>query len=65
MPGEERFGHCYRELCEAQVKLQNDFWRVEGYEITGFSLLEQRLYHEHPCGCWSRAKDGSTNSIEA
>lgn len=39
-------------------------WRVDGHEITGYSLREQRGYYRHPCGCWSR-HEGSTNSIEA
>lgn len=51
---------CFREMCAAPERLQNDFWRVEGHEITGYSLREQRLYHQHSCGCWSRAKEGST-----
>lgn len=62
---ETGFGHCYRKMADAPEKLQNDYWRVDGHKITGCSLREQRMYHQHPCGCWSRAKDGSTNSITA
>lgn len=39
-------------------------WLVEGSEITEFSMKQQRGYHRHPCGCWSRWP-GSSNSIDA
>jgi hypothetical protein len=29
-----------------------------------FTYQEQRGYHQHPCGCWSRYP-GSDNSIDA
>lgn len=56
---------CYREMCPAPRVLANGFFEVAGVIINPHSLYDQRLYHKHPCGCWSRAKDGSSNSIEA
>jgi len=57
---------CCRIIVESPQKQQNDYWLVNGSIITGYSLRDQRGYHEHPCGCWSRPKDqGSENSIEA
>lgn len=59
-------GGCLREFAIAPVELNNDWWQVEGKgAITGFSLRDQRGYHQHSCGCWSRSKGGSTNSIDA
>jgi hypothetical protein len=37
---------------------------VGGHWITEFSLLQQRGYKKHECGCWSRW-EGSENSISA
>jgi len=56
---------CYRQMCAQPWPMENDWWIVEGQEITGTSLREQRLYHQHPCGCWSRSKEHGENSIEA
>lgn len=65
---EHRIGdeNCFREaVINPPVKLCNDWWNVEGSDITGYTLREQRLYHQHECGCWSRPKGGgSVNSIE-
>ena len=55
---------CLREMTVTPHPLENDKWEVGGVAITDTSLREQRMYHQHPCGCWSRAKSGSTNSIE-
>lgn len=41
-----------------------DRWCVDGQEITGYTMRDQRGYFQHPCGCWSR-HEGSTNSIDA
>jgi hypothetical protein len=57
-------GRCVRRIVASPEKLQNDFWRVDGQEITGYSMREQRGFYQHPCGCWSRWP-GSKNSIEA
>jgi hypothetical protein len=44
--------------------LGDDRWIVDGQEITGFMLREQRGYHRHICECWSR-HEGSDNSVSA
>lgn len=54
---------CVRLLVDSPAPLANDMWLVDGHSITGFTLREQRGYHQHPCGCWSRSPD-SCNSIE-
>jgi len=60
---------CLREITadepEHLTPHSNDLWRLGCDVITATSLFEQRLYFRHPCGCWSRVKGGSTNSIEA
>lgn len=33
-------------------------------EATLFTYTQQRGYHQHPCGCWSRWP-GSVNSLDA
>lgn len=33
-------------------------------KATLFTYQQQRSYHQHPCGCWSRHPD-SSNSIDA
>lgn len=33
-------------------------------KATLFTYTQQRGYHKHPCGCWSRF-DGDGNSIDA
>ncbi len=59
---------CFREkvlVNPIPVQNTNDRWIVDGHEITGTTLREQRGYHEHPCGNWSRPKDHeSENSIK-
>jgi len=57
---------CVRTMTAAprKVSCEEDRWMVDGHNITGYSMREQRGYHQHPCGCWSRSP-GSTNSIEA
>jgi hypothetical protein len=56
---------CLREItADRPEHLNNQLWRLGCCVITATSLFEQRLYYEHLCGCWSRAKGGSTNSIE-
>ena len=32
-------------------------------KATLFTYIQQRGYHQHPCGCWSRY-DESNNSVE-
>jgi len=39
-----------------------DLWLVDGQLITEYTMREQRGYHRHECGCWSRTA-GSDNSI--
>lgn len=40
-----------------------DRWLVDGVDVSWFTLKEQRGYHQHPCGCWSRSP-GSFNSVD-
>lgn len=39
-----------------------DMWLVDGQLITDYTMRQQRGYHQHECGCWSRSP-GSTNSL--
>jgi len=61
---------CFREpapeapVLSDKTYLGENMWTVHGIQITDYTLKHQRLYHQHECGCWSRSKDGSTNSIE-
>lgn len=57
---------CVRRIVKTpiEVPLAGDRWVVEGHEITGFSMREQRGYHQHPCGCWS-SHGSSDNSVKA
>jgi hypothetical protein len=55
---------CVRLMEESPVKLPDGKWLVHGHAITDFTLRQQRGYHRHTCGCWSRSPE-STNSIEA
>lgn len=57
-------GGCVRFMTKAPVPLPNNWWLLDLEEVTDFTLREQRGYHQHPCGCWSRWP-GSVNSIEA
>lgn len=40
-----------------RVSGENDKWIVDGQVVTGTTLRQQRLYHQHPCGNWSRPRD--------
>jgi hypothetical protein len=40
-----------------------DYWIADGQKVTYYTLIEQRGYYRHPCGCWSRSP-GSVNSVE-
>lgn len=53
---------CVREMTEAPIKTKTGYWFVGGHEITEFTMIQQRGYHQHSCGCWSRSP-GSSNSI--
>lgn len=66
--------NCYREWVrdeDSPIELKegeygSGQYLVGGHVITGFSLFEQRRYHKHENGRWSRPKDhDSTNSITA
>lgn len=62
---------CFRYMTEAPIpagkhpELGCDTWKMpdEDGAITDFTLRQQRGYHQHECGCWSRS-DGSFNSVE-
>lgn len=59
---------CFREVVRGKKprKLmgRDDYWLVDGIAITGTTLREQRMYHRHECGGWSRPKGGgSWNSL--
>jgi len=60
-------GVCFREHVKQKprrVSGSNDRWFVDGHTITGFTLTQQRGYHLHNCGNWSRPKDHeSMNSL--
>lgn len=55
---------CVRYMTEAPAVRPDDRWFVDGHEITDYTLRQQRGYHQHDCGCWSRWP-GSENSISA
>jgi len=57
---------CVRFMVKAPrpVSCADDRWIVDGQNVTGYTLRDQRGYYQHPCGCWSRSP-GSTNSIDA
>ncbi len=56
---------CLRTMTVAPVRvsLSDDTWSVDGHVITGFTLLQQRGYHQHPCGCYSWS-GCSSNSLD-
>ncbi len=58
---------CYREIAKGKclpIPLENGNYIVEGYEVTEYTLLHQRLYAKHECGIWSIPKDhSSVNSL--
>lgn len=40
-------------------------WDIDNYFITEYTLFNQRLYHQHENGLWSRPKSrDSVNSVE-
>ena len=55
---------CVRFMTAAPLPCIDSKWLVEGQKITDFTLRQQRGYHQHECGCWSRSP-GSSNSITA
>ena len=59
---------CYREAARhkpRKISCEKDRWFVAGQTITGTTLREQRMYHQHFCGNWSRPIGGiSENSIK-
>ena len=54
---------CVRYMIEAPIPFEDDYWIVDGRQITDYTLRYQRGYHQHPCGCWSCWPD-SSNSLE-
>ena len=58
---------CLRErvFCiPRKISYEKDRWFVDGHTITGTTLRNQRMYHQHTCGNWSRPTgDISENSI--
>jgi hypothetical protein len=59
---------CYREVVESptyigQTEKGINMWRVGLHSITEFTLIQQRGYHHHGKGIWSRAKGYSENSV--
>ena len=69
-PHETREQGCVRHMVDTPTLVTQNTdpdanrWLVEGSEITEFSMKQQRGYHKHPCGCWSRWP-GSSKSIDA
>ena len=58
---------CYREIAlpPRKISCEKDRWFVDGHNITGTTLRQQRGYSQHPCGTWSRPKNGdSYNSLD-
>ncbi len=55
---------CTRFLTPAPEPRPDNRWFVDGHEITEYTLICQRGYHQYPCGCWSRWP-GSSESLEA
>jgi len=68
-PHETGSSGCFREMTTSPVLIEDNgnvqvnIYTIDGHNISGFTLTQQRLYYEHPCGCWSRSKDGSCNSL--
>lgn len=58
---------CLREIVKVaprKVSWPGDRWYIGKTTITGATLREQRMYHQHDCGRWSRPKGGvSVNSL--
>ena len=58
---------CFREkvlVRPRRISGEEDRWFVDNQTITGFTLRQQRGYHLHDDGHWSRPKDHeSTNSL--
>lgn len=53
---------CIRRMAEAPTPGKHAGWIVDGFQISDFTLRQQRGYHQHACGCWSWAGT-SVNSI--
>ena len=53
---------CKRFMTLSPIK-HGDRWFVDGSYCTDYALRQQRGYHQHECGCWSRW-EGSMNSLE-
>lgn len=65
-PHETAANGCVRLMTDAPIPNGKDEfgdrWLADGSDITDFTLRQQRGYHQHPCGCWSRFS-GSASSI--
>lgn len=63
-PHETGKGGCQRFMTDAPMRVPetDDYWEVDGERITYTTLIQQRGYYMHPCGCWSRWP-GSVNSL--
>lgn len=58
-------GDCYRRVVPPSKHpqpLPNGRWLVNGQNITGATLRQQRMYRQHSDGSWSRA-EGSPHEI--
>ena len=57
---------CMRFMTSSPIPCEDDMWEVghpdNVHKINNYNLRQQRGYHQHPCGCWSR-QEGSTNSL--
>jgi len=57
-------GGCVRFMVAAPIPADDGMWIVDGHCVTDYTLRQQRGYHRHVDGCWSRWP-GSVNSITA
>lgn len=48
---------CFRQMTESPKRHMNGQWHVPNARggVTDYTLRYQWGYHQHPCGCWSRA----------
>lgn len=60
-PHETGTNGCVRSIVETPVKTESGTWRVDGREISEFTLIQQRGYFRHACGCWSNHSGSSTS----